>query len=115
MSKKEGFPNPESNPEDRFRSFWKNKAEKWLEEIEKSIMDPISKTRLKTFIEISFIKAYVNNSDRPSISIFTEPIHEEIEECESEDSSAEEKTEELRIYQIILNDVRDLYIDPKNN
>lgn len=103
------------NPEEKFKDFWTTKANEWLEEIDKSKMDPISKTRLRTFIEVSFIKAYVNNKDRPSISVFTGPLLEEFGTSAVEESEDVEKSDESRVYQMILEDVRDLYIDPKNN
>ena len=112
METPKGLP---ENSEEKFKKHWREVASEWKKDIANSAMDPISKTRLETFIDVNFIKAYVNNPDRPSINIFINAIMEEMGTSEVEESEIYEKDDEKRIYQHILDEVRKLLVNPKNN
>lgn len=105
------------NPEEIFRKFWKAKAAHWVEETKKSNMDPVSKTRLEALIDLSFLKAYVNENEKLStrIHIFIDEIDEEFGVSVAEESEDSEKEDEARIYKMIKDDIRELLVDPSSN
>jgi len=101
------------NAEKDFINHWTKKSNNWFLVIEDSDLSLQSKLELKNIIKMCFIRGYINNKNRGSITIFTRPLSENLS-MEGENVDDEDNKRD-KIIEHILSDIEDLMLDPRKN
>jgi len=93
-----------------FINHWTQKANDWFKMIKESDISVDSKLELIRIIETNFLKGYVRNKNRGSVTIFTRQLAENLS---FEESVLEEGNKKDKIIGEILSDVEILLEGPK--